>query len=145
MKRGGFLKRKTPLRAKTPLKKKSTTSVTKLKDKLWQLCRVIIFKRYGDTCYSCNALQLQGANRQLGHFIPRSVCSAAMAYDLENLRIQCFRCNIHLSGNWPGYERHLLADGIDVEDLKRRNQQTIGMKADSLWYLAKIEEYTALL
>jgi hypothetical protein len=70
--------------------------------------------------------------------------AAELRYALENLRTQCYARNIHCSGNWPAYEAHLKADGIDVEALKQRNRNTQGMRADSLWYLRKIEEYTAL-
>jgi len=140
------LKRKTPLKRGTKrLKKARTDSVGKLKKTLWQLCRAIIIQRYGDTCYCCGALGLSGSNLHLGHFIPSSVCSAELRYDLDNLRPSCYRCNIHLSGNWIGYERHLRADGIDVEELKRRNEQTKGMMADRLFYENKITEYTELL
>jgi hypothetical protein len=68
-----------------------------------------------------------------------------MRYSLDNLRPQCFVDNIHRSGNWPAYEAHLIADGIDVEELKRRNQQTKGLKYDILFYRDKIAEYENLL
>jgi hypothetical protein len=140
------LKRKTPLKRGTVrLKKARTDSVGKLKKKLWQLCRAIIIARYGNTCYTCGAAGLVGSNLHVGHFISSSVCSAEMRYDLANLRPQDYRCNIHLSGNWPAYEAHLIRDGIDVAELKRRNEQTKGMKADVLFYQAKIAEYSALL
>lgn len=152
MKRGGFLKRRTPLKTKTGLKrgtvrlkKQRLDSVGKLKKKLWAITRQVIIKRHGDTCYCCGALNLMGSNLHLGHFIPSSVCSADMRYDLSNLRPCCYRCNIHLSGNWPSYEAHLIRDGIDVEELKRRNQQTKGMQADILFYQDKIAAYSSLL
>ncbi len=127
------------------LRRKSKSDLAKLKAKLWQLCREISIKRHGNECYCCGAEGLVGSNLHLGHFIPSSVCSADMRYDLDNLRPSCYRCNIHLSGNWPAYEAHLVADGIDVEALKRRNQQTIGQKFDCLWYGSKIKEYEDLL
>lgn len=68
-----------------------------------------------------------------------------MRYDLENLRVQCYACNIHRSGNWVAYEEHLTRDGIDVAALKRRNQMTIGLKYDILFYQRKIEEYSAMV
>lgn len=113
--------------------------------KLWQLCRELAFKQYGSDCYCCGALNLSGANRHLGHFIPSSVCSADLRYSLDNLRPSCYRCNIHLSGNWPAYEAHLKRDGVDVEELKCRNERTKGLKYDELFYKEKIAEYTALL
>ena len=119
--------------------------VTKLKKRLWQLCREIIFTRHGNDCYSCGAKGLFGSNRQCGHFLPSSICSAAMRYDLDNLRPQCMVCNVHRSGNWPAYEAHLVRDGIDPNELKRRNQQTIGKQYDRLFYQNKIAEYEGLL
>lgn len=130
---------------RTPLRKVSKTPVSKLKKQLWQLCREIIFTKYGSDCYTCPALGLIGSNRHLGHFISKSVCSAALAYSLDNLRPQCYRCNIHLSGNWVAFEAHLTRDGIDVAELKQRNEHTKGKQYDILWYLAKIEEYQALI
>lgn len=140
------IKRRTPMKRGTKrLKKQRLDSIGKLKKTLWQLCRSIIISKYGSDCYTCSATNLSGSNRHLGHFISSSVCSAALRYDLGNLRPQCYRCNIHLSGNWISFEAHLRRDGIDVEELKRRNEATKGRQYDRLWYQAKIEEYTALL
>ena len=146
------LKRHTPLKAKVGLKrgavrlkKARTDTVGKLKKKLWSLTRQIIIQRHGDTCYTCGAVGLMGSNLHIGHFIPSSVCSAEMRYSLDNLRPQCYRDNIHRSGDWVAYEAHLIRDGIDVAELKRRNERTKGMKADVLFYQAKIAEYSALL
>lgn len=141
MKRGGFLKRRTPLKSKTRIKRVSTTPVAKLKKQLWQLCRAIIISKYGTDCYTCPARQLVGSNLHVGHFISSSVCSVELRYALSNLRPQCFACNIHRSGNWPAYEAHLKRDGIDVEALKQRNYDTKNRQYDRLWYLAKIKEY----
>lgn len=68
-----------------------------------------------------------------------------MRYDLGNLRPQCYACNIHRSGNWISFEAHLIADGIDVAELKQRNERTKGQKYDVLFYQDKIAEYTSLL
>jgi len=42
------------------------------------------------------------------------------------------------------YER-MVHDGIDVEELKRRNVHTRGLQYDRLWYTNKIKEYEDLL
>lgn len=68
-----------------------------------------------------------------------------MRYSLDNLRPQCWRCNINLSGNWVAFEDHLKADGVNVEALKQRNRDTKGKQYDSLWYQAKIAEYKAIM
>jgi 5-methylcytosine-specific restriction endonuclease McrA len=133
------------MKRRKPLKRRATDTVSKLKQHLWQLCRQIIIQRHGDICYCCGARGLVGSNLHVGHFIPSSVCSAELRYSLDNLRPSCYRCNIHLSGNWPAYEQHLRLDGIDPEELKRRNRETTGKKYDVLFYRALIDKYQAML
>ena len=148
------LKRKTPLRAKKGFNRPKTRvkpkkrptrakqpSVRLLKKKLWNECKRIIRARHGNTCYTCYAQGLEGSNWQTGHFLPSSICSVEMRYSLGNLRPQCMRCNIHLSGNWIEYEKHLKADGIDTDELKKENEETKNKQYDRLWYEDKIAEY----
>ena len=127
-----------------PLKRKSKTPLAKAKEKLWKLCRAIIIKRHGNTCYTCGKKNLSGSGLHVGHFISSSICSTTLRYDLQNLRPQCYACNIHRSGNWVAYEAHLKRDGIDVEKLKTHNEATKGEKYDISWYEQKIEEYERL-
>lgn len=146
LKRSSF-KRKTPSQKPKKARKRAKTkkpSIRLLKDKLWRECRRIIIQRHGNNCYTCPSSDLMGSGLHVGHFIPSSICSVEMRYSLDNLRPQCFACNIHRSGNWPEYERHLKLDGIDVEEIKQRNEDTKGMKYDHHWYSAKIEEYRAI-
>ncbi len=162
------LKRKTPLRAKSgfktrkPLKRTSATKSKKkrttkpkqpslrlLKKKLWAECKRIVRKRNGNddgtfTCYTCGAHLDTPSKAQTGHFIPSSICSAAMRYDLDNLRVQCYRCNINLSGNWIEYEKRLLIEGIDTTELKQRNEDSKNKQYDRLWYQEMIEKYKTL-
>ncbi len=164
MKRSGFkpkarkpLKR-TPIRAKTRLE--STTAphkgirkakakkpkVTLIKRKLWDECRRIIRARHGNTCYTCGHGGLEGSNWQTGHFISSSICSVYMRYHLDNLRPQCYNCNINKSGNWIAFEAHLILDfGKDFpEQLKQINRDTTGKQYDILYYQDKLEEYKKL-
>lgn len=146
LKRSGFGPRiASKARKPKKLARQRLDTVGKLKKTLWNLCREIIFKQYGNICYCCGALDLVGSNRHLGHFIPSSVSSAELRYSLDNLRPSCYRCNIHLSGNWPAYEAHLRRDGIDVEALKQRNYDTKGKQYDRLFYQSKIDEYSKFL
>lgn len=136
------LKRKSPLKAKKK-SKRVRAPITKLKKKLWELCKQITRERHGNTCYTCGKKGLEGGNWQTGHFIASSVCSTELRYDLKNLRPQCYHCNINLSGNWIAYEEHLIKDHGKkyISDLKQRNQATKGLSYREDWYLNKITEY----
>lgn len=122
------------------------SELKKLKEKLWILCREITRKRYGNICYTCGRGNLSGSDWQTGHFIAKSICSGELAYDLDNLKIQCSACNIWKSGNWLAFEEHLIQDhGKEwVEALKLRNRETKGLSYHKDWYIKKIEEYEAI-
>lgn len=126
-------------------KKGTLKPVSTLKNKLWELCKQITRKKYGNTCYTCGKTGLSGSSQQTGHFIPSSVGGHELRYCLDNLRIQCYRCNIDLSGNGAIFYKLLVErEGQTYVDniFKKRNKI---IKADSLWYQSKIDEYTILL
>jgi hypothetical protein len=115
--------------------------------RLWDLCKTLIRERYGNECYTCRKKGLAGSDWHTGHFIAKSICSTELAYDLMNLRPQCYACNVHRSGNWIAFEARLIEEhGLAyVDELKRRNQATKGQKFGTPWLEAKIIEYQALL
>lgn len=145
LKRSGFNSRHRATGLKRPRqaskKKKTTPTTTQLKKKLWEQCKRLTRERHGNVCYTCYKQGLEGAGWQTGHFIASSVCSVELRYSLDNLRPQCYRCNINLSGNWLEFEKHLKQDGVDVEELKQRNERTKNLQYDSLWYQKKLDEY----
>ena len=143
MKRGGFLKRKTALKAK-PTKRKPKSPLWKLKKALWEECRRITRTRYGNQCYTCPTSGLVGSNWQTGHYISSSICSVFMRYHLPNLRPQCYNCNINKSGNWLSFEDRLNREGVNTEALKQLNRETTGKQYDILWYEHRLEEYKAI-
>jgi hypothetical protein len=115
----------------------------KIEEKLWKECRRIIFKKYGNTCYTCGANNLEGANLQLGHCIPRSVGGAFLRYDLRNLRPQCFRCNIHGGGCGAFFVRNLTEEiGKKAVDQMFKDKQKI-VKAIN-HYSKLLKEYESL-
>lgn len=128
-----------------PLKKAKTSSTKALKVKLWELCKQIIRKRYGNTCYTCGKSGLSGSSWQTGHFIASSVCGANLRYDLRNLRPQCFMCNINLSGNGAIFYRNLVEREGQVYVDQLFTDKNIIVKADETFYKEKIEEYTKLV
>lgn len=122
-----------------------------LKQKLWNECKRIIRERYlrhdGTwNCFTCGAHLDIPAKAQTGHFIPSSVCSVEMRYDLDNLRVQCYRCNINLSGNWIEFEKRLNAEKGEgfTDKLKARNESTKGLQYDQLWYEMYLANYKEL-
>ncbi len=134
-----------PKFAKKTGERKKKTDVKKLKEKLWSLCREIIKIKYGNTCYTCLKTPLTGSNWQTGHFIPSSVGGSLLRYDIRNLRPQCFRCNINLSGNGAlFYDRLVKEEGQEyVDELFWLKNQTI--KADEIWLQVLIDKYTGIL
>lgn len=137
----GSLKRK---RIQVVKKRRKSTPLRKLKKKLWDLCRHIQIKKYGNTCYTCGRKNLSGSNLQLGHGITSSLCSTAIRYDLRHLRPQDYHCNINLSGNWPAFRKNLIAEGIDVDALLEENETTKGKVYPISWFEERIAEYTLL-
>lgn len=135
------MKKKTGMTGGKPRVKVKT--ITQLKKELWVLCRQLIRKEYGNTCYTCGRTGLSGSDYQTGHFIPKSVCSAEMAYSLDNLRVQCSACNIWKSGDWIAFEAHLMVDkGREFPDfLKKRNWETKGRSYGKDWYEKQIALY----
>lgn len=129
---------------RSPLKRKSKSKVKKLQDKLWKATREIILSEYERNgkhyCYTCDR-EVDGSNRQVGHFIPKAACPAELKYNLDNLRIQCYHCNINLGGNQSEFYRRLEKDcGKEYIDNLFKLKHSL-VKADELWYEKKIKEY----
>ena len=147
--RTGFKRKKSPSKR---VKKKKAPSLRLLKNKLWAECKRIVRLRYQQPhntwrCYTCDNHLDAPVKAQTGHFIPSSVCSTEIRYDLDNLRVQCYRCNINLSGNWIEYEKRLNKEkGKDfTKQLKERNESTKNQMYRADWYTNKIEEYKQIL
>lgn len=119
-------------------------SITALKNKLWKLCREITDKRYPSYCYTCNR-PIEGSGKQLGHFIPSSVGGASLRYNLDQLRWQCYNCNINKSGNWPVFFENLTNELGKAKITELMNLKNQIIQADRYWYESKIAEYQGLL
>lgn len=98
---------------RTPIRGKSKSETRKIQDLLWQECRRIIKNRYAMDgkmfCFTCGK-EMSGSNSQTGHFIPNRVGGALLRYNLDNLRPQCYYCNINLGGNGSVFYKNLLAE-----------------------------------
>lgn len=80
------------------MRKKSTQKISVLQNKIWDECKRIIRKQYGNTCYTCGRSNLSGANWHTGHMLAKASVGAFLKYDLRLLRPQCYHCNINLGG-----------------------------------------------
>lgn len=119
------------------------SELRKLQDKLWKECKRIILNKYGNTCYTCGHTDLVGSNCQLGHFIPSGACGAFLRYDLRNLRIQCYHCNINLGGNGAEYYRRMVEEVGKKETEKLFKDKNKTVKAHD-HYIKILKEYEIL-
>jgi len=124
--------------------RKKKSELKKLQDELWELCKQITRKRFRkfDDSYSCFTCGHFVEVPHTGHIITDSTCSTEMSYSLDNLRLQCYACNINKSGNWQAFYQILGKEYID--DIVKRNNESKGKKYDILWYKRKVEEYKNL-
>lgn len=130
-------------RAKKSRRKSSPEKL--LKKKLWELCKQITRKKYGNTCYTCGKTALQGSQWQTGHFIPSSTCGLYLRYDLRNLRPQCYYCNINLGGNGSAFYRNLVhSDGQEYVDQLFRDKQRV-TKSSVAFFEEMVISHTAIL
>lgn len=120
--------------------------ITPIKNKLWNECKRIVRSTYIRpdgmwNCFTCDRLIDDPAKAQTGHFIPSSTGGALLRYDLRNLRIQCYNCNINCGGNGALFYKKLLeTKGQEyIDDLFRDKHRSI--KADYYWFSQKLEEY----
>lgn len=145
----GFWKKKPT--KKKPIKlngkkmpRKAKTESRKIQDELWQECRRIVKERYltygVHYCFTCSK-RIEKANCQLGHFIPNSTGGALLRYNLDNLRLQCYFCNINLGGNGAEFYRRLVNEKgqqfvDDLFEIKRKGS------VNALdWYKKLLNEY----
>lgn len=116
-----------------------------LRTKTWELCKAITRARYGNVCYTCGKTGLAGGSWQTGHFIARSIGGLLLKYELKNLRPQCYRCNVDLSGNGAVFYRKLVeVEGQAYVDWLFE-QKSIITKETKDFYYDLIAEYKAIL
>ena len=115
-----------------------------LRKKLDALVSQYVRRLYSDdngevTCYTCTK-RAHYKEMQCGHFVPRQYLAAR--YDLRNLRVQCYACNM-LYNSQPStfaYKLELETRGIVAELNKLRYVITKDYP-----YAPEIERFTKLL
>ena len=153
----GYIPRKLKSNASTEQtsankgKSKSKPNITKLKKILWELCKQVVRLQAKDKngkifCYTCGKNVTENkSNQHTSHFVPSSICGIGLRFDLKNLRVTCYSCNVQKSGNFPAYQEHLIQDvgQEEVETLLQRRHEFT--KGDTHFYQAKIDEYQILV
>lgn len=112
--------------------KKKKGTLTKIKKKYWDLFSLYIKKLYSYEegkvkCYTCDAdLTIGTSNCQGGHYYTKKGYPA-LYFDLNNVRVQCYHCNINLSGNTVIFGERLLREvGEEVlNDLAARRHDQV--------------------
>lgn len=131
------------------MKRGKKTPLKKSQDELWELCKLITRQRYQKSdgtwdCFTCGRPITDPGKAQTGHCIPSSVGGALLRYNLDNLRIQDYFCNINAGGNGAVFITNLRREIGDerVDAMLSLRGQTV--KADIIWYRIKIDEYKKL-
>lgn len=118
-------KRASSVKKKKPKYKREAT----LKKKCWRLWSKKIREEASDwrgniICYTCGDTRPL-AQMQAGHFI-----HGKLDFDERNIKPQCVKCNMYLSGNLGNYaERLIRENGLDwIEQLKNDAHKHTGYK-----------------
>ena len=137
-----------------PRKRRKKGEITKLKEKqkLWELCKKLTRAKFGLpdgtwVCYTSGKPMVFPKDAHTGHFIPSSLCSVELRYDLKNLRIQSYDQNINKNGNSLQFERNLIRDHGQayVDELWNRNEATKGKVYPPSWFEDRIKLYESML
>ncbi len=95
-------------------------SLSKLKKTLWALLAPAIRQEFGPLCFTCG-----GNGNQTGHMFAKGRAHALSAWHPDNLRPQCFYCNINMGGNGAEFgRRYVLAYGQEAFDRMAVASQT---------------------
>lgn len=145
MKRTGFTKKNTkPINKRSLLKKEGKQKISTIQKKLWLLCKEIIRKKYGNTCYTCGRIGLEGSNWHTGHLIPKASVGAYLKYDIRILRPQCYNCNINLGGHGALFIENMRRIEGDIYVDRIIEDRILTVKAYD-HYVKLIKEYSKII
>lgn len=112
---------------------------SQLKKELWKWFSLYIRKRDKWRCFTCGRLA-SGSGLHAGHFIAKSIGGLALYFNEDNVRAQCFNCNINLGGN-----SYVFGQKLGPKMVKKLYAlKGIETKWEINDYLTKIEYYKKL-
>lgn len=128
--------------------KKKTLS--KYKKDLWDVFALYIKQKHQISdgycqCYTCGSfIKIGTSNCQAGHYYSKKGYPA-LYFDENNVRPQCFHCNISLAGNTQKFQEKLIneigIEGVEYLD-KHRHDEIKRTKSD---YIELINHYKNLI
>lgn len=141
---------------KSKLPKPKFPKRKKLEKDLWELCKQIIRKRHGNTCYTSGKVGLTGSDWHTGHGKPKGALPLKYQYDLRNLRPQCMHSNVNLGGESDIFIAKLEREKEGLEFLKEacikingrweiKREPLMGGTEAVIFLMKKIEEYKQML
>lgn len=139
------VKKMDKFKLRKPLKKKSKQKISTIQNKLWELCKQITRKRYGNTCYTCHAVGLEGFNWQTGHMWAKASVGAYLKYDLRILRPQCNTCNQFRGGMGADYYKRMLREIGEEKMAELQKDRQVTVKSSFDHYSALIPKYKEML
>jgi hypothetical protein len=132
--------KRTKLKKKSGLRRKSKLPISKLQRQIWELCKQITRKKYGNTCYTCGRSGLTGSNWHTSHLWPKAALGAYLKYDLRVLRPACYHCNINLGGNGAVYYAKMLRE-IGFSQMKELERDKLVLVRAYEHYVKVLDEY----
>ena len=122
------------------LAKQSKMPISRLQRNIWQLCKLLTRKCYGNVCYTCGSTGLSGSNWHTGHLWAKASLGAYLKYDLRVLRPQCYNCNINQGGRGADFYAKMLEEIGEEEMAKLQKDRLVMVKAYD-HYLKVLEKY----
>lgn len=129
---------------------KKPKTLGKLKKELWKLFSLYIKLKYSKdgehvNCFTCGKLLKIGTSDcQGGHCLPKGGYGG-LYFNENNVRVQCYHCNINLSGNTAVFIHELKKEIGEDEYELMYNSRHITIKRTRTDYLELIEKYKSYL
>lgn len=110
----------------------------KWKKEFWKTFSEWVRKSGKGICFTCG-IKKEWKEQQAGHFKPAGSCGLAIYFHEDNVKCQCYRCNINLQGNQ--YEFGIRLGEKKVKELEKIAREKKDLKYSARDYLNLINKY----